>query len=268
MFKFDGLGPAGDAVRNRAHALAAAGFGCAIEDAGDGFSRYPVIDGRSLCFNDVSENIIEQIARYCVFRFAEFRAEHGTPEPLAEMLRVNLLREFEWEIDFDPELLRPQNMVVVDGRMNPHEWLGTANGRLLKTDGAAHGDDHFFPGPTDIAWDIAGAGVEWDLHPDALDFLLSRYRLLTGEDLRQRLPIFLITYAVFRLAWCKMALPTVAGTAEEFRLAQEYRYYREQIETQLPQEIDAVRKDLRTTPRRDKSGINASQAQRGIQSVP
>src|SRR5438093_984269 len=180
LFKFDGLGRVGDAVRNRARSLAAAGFGCAIEDAGDGFSRYPVLDGRSLHFNDVSESILARIARYCAFRSAEFRVEHGTPEPLAEMLRVNLLREFQWEIDFDPELLRPQNMVVVDGRMNPHEWLGTANGQLLKMDGATHGDDHFFPGLTDIAWDIAGAAVEWNLHPDALDFLLSRYRLLTG----------------------------------------------------------------------------------------
>ena len=260
LFKFDGLGPVGDAVRNRARSLAAAGFGCAIEDAGDGFSRYPVINGRSLHFNDVSESILERIARYCTFRSAEFRAEHDTPEPLAEMLRVNLVREFEWEIDFDPELLRPQNMIVVDGRMNPHEWLGTADGRLLKTDGATHGDDHFFPGPTDIAWDIAGAAVEWNLRPDALDFLLSRYRLLTGEDLRQRLQIVLITYAVFRLAWCKMALPTVPGTAEEFRLAQEYRYYRRHIETQLAQGIDALRKDFRTTLRRDKSAVNACQA--------
>ncbi len=260
LFKFDGLGRVGDAVRNRARALAAGGFGGAIEDAGDGFSRYPVIDGRSLHFEDVSESILARIARYCAFRSAEFRVEHGTPEPLAEMLRVNLLREFQWEIDFDPELLRPQNMIVVDGRMNPHEWLGTADGRLLKTDGATHGDDHFFPGPTDIAWDIAGAAVEWNLHPDALDFLLSQYRLLTGEDLRQRLQIFLITYAVFRLAWCKMALPTVAGTAEEFRLAQEYRYYRRHIETQLAQGIDAPRKDFRTTLRRDKSAVNTCQA--------
>src|SRR5436190_15966661 len=74
LFKFDGLGPVGDAVRNRARSLAAAGFGCAIEDAGDGFSRYPVINGRSLHFNDVSESILERIARYCTFRSAEFRA--------------------------------------------------------------------------------------------------------------------------------------------------------------------------------------------------
>ena len=260
LFKFDGLGPVGDAVRNRARTLAAGGFGCAIEDVGDGFSRYPVIDGRSLHSSDVSASILERIARYCAFRSAEFRVEHGTPEPLAEMLRVNLLREFQCEIDFDPELLRSQNMVVVDGHMNPHEWLGTANGRLLKTDSATHGDDHFFPGPTDVAWDIAGAALEWNLHRDALDFLLSQYRLLTGEDLRQRLQIFLITYAVFRLAWCKMALPTEARTEEEFRLAQAYRYYRGHIETRLAHGIDALRKDFRTTLRPDKSGINTCQA--------
>jgi hypothetical protein len=260
LFKFDGLGPVGYAVRNRARALAAAGFGCAIQDAGDGFSRYPVIDARSLHSSDVSASILERIARYCAFRSAEFRVEHGTPEPLAEMLPVNLVREFQAEIDFDPELLRPQNMVVVDGRMNPHEWLGTEDGRLLKTDGATHGDDHFFPGPTDIAWDIAGTAVEWGLGPDALNFLLSRYRLLTGEDLRQRLQIFLITYVVFRLAWCKMALPTVAGTAEEVLLAQTYRYYRGHIETQLAQGIDALPKDFQTTLGRDKSGINTCQA--------
>ena len=244
----------------RARTLAAGGFGCAIEDVGDGFSRYPVIDGRSLHSSDVSASILERIARYCAFRSAEFRVEHGTPEPLAEMLRVNLLREFQCEIDFDPELLRSQNMVVVDGHMNPHEWLGTANGRLLKTDSATHGDDHFFPGPTDVAWDIAGAALEWNLHRDALDFLLSQYRLLTGEDLRQRLQIFLITYAVFRLAWCKMALPTEARTEEEFRLAQAYRYYRGHIETRLAHGIDALRKDFRTTLRPDKSGINTCQA--------
>jgi hypothetical protein len=268
LFKFDGLGPVGDAVRNRARALAAAGFGCAIKDAGDGFSRYQVIDGRSLHSSDVSTSILERIARYCAFRSAEFRVEHGTPEPLPEMLRVNLLREFQWEIDFDPELLRPQNMVVADGRMNPHEWLGMENGQLLKMDGATHGDDHFFPAPTDVAWDIAGAAVEWNLHPDALNFLLSQYRLLTGEDLRQRLPIFLITYAVFRLAWCKMALPTVASTAEEFRLAQACRYYRGHIETQLAQGIDALRKGFRTTLRRDEAGSTPVKHSEGIQSLP
>ena len=33
----------------------------------------------------------------------------------------------------------------------------------MKVDAAAHGDDHGFPGPVDVAWDLAGAVVEWEL---------------------------------------------------------------------------------------------------------
>ena len=43
--------------------------------------------------------------------------------------------------------------------MGPHAWLRDENGRLIKTNGSVHGDDHFFPGPCDIAWDLAGAFV-------------------------------------------------------------------------------------------------------------
>ena len=39
----------------------------------------------------------------------------------------------------------------------PHEWLRLDDGNVRKTDAIAHGDDHLFPGPTDIAWDLAGA---------------------------------------------------------------------------------------------------------------
>ena len=56
----------------------------------------------------------------------------------------------------------PQEGVVVaiDGRMLPHEWLETRMA-IVKADALDHHDDHFFPGCQDIAWDIAGASVEW-----------------------------------------------------------------------------------------------------------
>ena len=122
-----------------------------------------------------------------------------------------------------------------DARMQPHEWVVASNGRILKTDGASHGDDHFFPGPTDIAWDVAGASIEWDLSKDALQFFLSRFQKLTGDDVRARLPVFMLAYCVVRLATCKLAITTVPGSAEESRLFAEYRFYRQYAERLIPE---------------------------------
>ena len=60
--------------------------------------------------------------------------------------------------------------------MMPHEWLELPDGRLLKLDGSAHGDDHFFPGPCDIAWDLAGTIVEWKLTAPEAEYFLEEYR--------------------------------------------------------------------------------------------
>ncbi len=51
--------------------------------------------------------------------------------------------------------------------MLPHEWIRTASG-FLKTDAVDHQDDLFFPGCQDIAWDIAGAIVEFGIPREAL----------------------------------------------------------------------------------------------------
>ena len=53
-----------------------------------------------------------------------------------------------------PGRLPEGRAVALDGRMLPHEWLETPAG-YVKTDALDHHDDHFFPGPQDIAWDVA-----------------------------------------------------------------------------------------------------------------
>ena len=63
----------------------------------------------------------------------------------------------------DERALRVLRPLIVDGRLQPWEWIVTRQGVLLKTDASSHGDDHFLPGPTDIAWDLAGVIVDWDL---------------------------------------------------------------------------------------------------------
>jgi hypothetical protein len=226
FFKFEGLGAYGEIAQNRARRLAKAGFSSNVQDAGGGFARYNVIKGHCLDYVDISAGALEQVAKYCAFRAIEFR-ERYSPEPLTQMVRFNLMQEFGME--WNGELREPARTVLVDGHMQPYEWIQGDDGRLLKTDAVGHGDDHFFPGPTSIAWDLAGAAVEWDLSRDACEFLVSRFERLSGEHVGPQLPSYLLAYAVFRASWCKMALSTVKGTEEELRLKLAYKNYRAHV---------------------------------------
>jgi hypothetical protein len=123
--------------------------------------------------------------------------------------------------------------ILCDGRMQPHEWIRTADGSLLKFDACTHGDDHFFPGPADVAWDLAGTIVEWDLDYGAAESVLSEFRRNSGMDRARVLPMFVLGYTVFRLAYCKMALSTVKGSSDELRIQAAYLEYRNLAERQL-----------------------------------
>ena len=89
--------------------------------------------------------------------------------------------------------------------MLPQEWLQTGSG-YVKTDAVDHHDDHFFPGCQDIAWDIAGAAVEWGFPVEAL---ADRYlRLQADPSLRSRLGFYITAYKAYRLGYCTMATET------------------------------------------------------------
>jgi hypothetical protein len=110
--------------------------------------------------------------------------------------------------------------------MQPHEWLQPRGGAMLKTDSGGHGDDHFFPGVADIAWDLAGAIVEWRMSAAESEAFLARYRLASGDDASSRVHDFITAYAAFRSAYCKMAAHALTESNEQARLeraAEEYR---------------------------------------------
>jgi hypothetical protein len=233
IFKFEGFGRFGDEVLQRVQSLATAGFGPSAEAAGDGMIRYQFIPGTLIGASEVSNDLLEHIARYCAFRKPEFAVREQSTQ-LAEMFRFNLNQAFDIDWNFDPELLATKHPVLVDGRMQPHEWIRSTDGTLVKVDGCTHGDDHFFPGPTDIAWDLAGAIVEWNLDADATEFLLASFHCLTGDDPRPRISIFCLAYTVFRLAYCKMAKTTVLESSEDAPILRHaIARYRSQAERQL-----------------------------------
>ena len=142
----------------------------------DGFVSYPLIEGRPLAPSDLSAEILAKTCRVLRFSHAGFRRGISSLNALQEMAEHNL-RELGLDLPVELRLKRP---VIADGRMQPHEWLLSKEGKLLKTDSGSHGDDHFFPGPTDIAWDLAGAIVEWQMNEqqaaEFLDLLSPRQR--------------------------------------------------------------------------------------------
>ena len=60
---------------------------------------------------------------------------------------------------------------AIDGRLHTWEWLSLPDGRLLKADALDHDAAHDLIGPQDLAWDIAGATVEFGLDGSAAEHL-------------------------------------------------------------------------------------------------
>ena len=232
FFKFEGYGRFGEAVHRRAIAAADAGFAPMPLRFEEGFGVYPMLRGRTCNKGDVSAALLQRIAAYCAFRVKSFRTEVQPNANLEEMLRFNFKNEFGVELTGQQCELRVVNPVIADGRMLPHKWIDT-DGALLKVDSAIHGDDHFFPGPTDIAWDLAGTIVEWELEADATRCFLDCYFRLSGDDTQRRLLNYLLAYAIFRTAFSKMAAASMQGSEEEARLMRDYQRYRLQAQTCL-----------------------------------
>jgi hypothetical protein len=159
---------------------------------------------------------LARLAAYCAFRLREFSISPAETGPLQQMAEHNLQ---ELRLDL-PVKLHVEHPVIVDGRMQPYEWFLTREDRMMKTDSGSHGDDHFFPGATDIAWDLAGAIVEWRMNPRQSETFLEMYRHASGDDARARVADYVTAYTVFRCAYCMMAASAMSGSEEAQRLEQ------------------------------------------------
>jgi hypothetical protein len=238
-FKFEGFGESGSQIRLRSRILHEGGFGAFVEDAGDGMSCYEFVAGRPLDCSDLSTSVLDRVAEYCAFRAREFSHDSAADGQFEEMVRFNFSQESGRDWPFDAESLRTNHPVIADGRMAPHEWIRSQDDRLIKVDASQHGDDHFFPGPTDIHWDLAGAIVEWNMDADAEQYLLRRFRSQSGI-IPDRARLFSLAYSTFRASYCKMALMGTGVESERPRLERAYRFYREKIDHSLRQ-LDTAR---------------------------
>lgn len=228
FFKFEGLGRYGIAVHSRAALCAEAGFSAPPLFSSDGYTAYPIISGRLLSARDLNSALLKRIASYIAFRSSATPAASADTAKLEQMTRHNFQQIFGSDLpaEFKLEVECP---VIADGRLHPHEWLATSgDNHYYKLDCAQHGDNHFFPGPCDIAWDLAGAAIEWEMSRKAVEELLDIYFSATGDDPRPRFGNYLLAYAAFQAGYAAMAARSMVGfdSAEESRLARDYHRYR------------------------------------------
>lgn len=229
--KFEGFGRFGRRVQDQARLLAEAGLAPRLFGFDSGFGRYEFVRGRPLTTRDLSQALISRLAGYCAFRARNFSAENSDLPMLGEMLRVNLDAEFG--LACSAAALPLERPVCADCRMLPHEWLTTPKGRILKSDGAGHGEGHQLPGPVDVAWDLAGVIVEWGLKMEAAEFFLEDYHRQSGDDPRKRMTGYLLAYSVHRMAHCRMAAASTSSPREHKRLRHAYESLRQKVKALL-----------------------------------
>ncbi len=218
--KWAGLGRYGVAHRARAAQVAEWGFGPTPISLASGFLTFPHVPGQSLHplqAHHRTPELLSTIAEYLARIACDCRCDAAvsTPHaPLAEMLRVNVEEGLgrEWLAAMTPPPDAGAIIVRPDARMAPHEWLRMPDGGFVKTDGFEHGDDHFYPGPTDIAWDVAATCIEWRLTPREEASLLQQYRARSGDvRIAQRLPFFRAAWLAFRLGYATLATSAPIG---------------------------------------------------------
>jgi hypothetical protein len=214
LLKFAGLGRYGKEKHERAAVLAMQGFCLKPIGLESGFLATPFETGRPLQPADASPEFLTRAAEYLAFLSTHFELrERADPRRLLEMMEINTRGSSP---ELIPELFEPPK-VKLDGRMLPQEWILTADG-YLKTDSLDHHDDHFFPGAQDIAWDVAGTIVEFDLPLEsARDFVCRYLQLRYDRTLWSRLPFYLRAYLAYRIGYATMAIETLGGQDDEAR---------------------------------------------------
>lgn len=217
LLKFAGLGSYGRSALRRSQAIADAGFGPRPRALRHGFLAMDFVRGRPLTPADASPRFLETAADYLAYVAASDASPQPVPlEPLLEMMGANVGEGLGEGWARALARLAPSRVAVasgravaVDGRMLPHEWLRSGD-LFVKTDGVDHHDDHSFPGRQDVAWDVAGTVVEFELEQDAESaFVAACGARLQDPQLPDRLPFYRAAYLAYRIGYCTFAATSV-----------------------------------------------------------
>ncbi len=217
--KFVGFGARGQACAERARILSGAGFTTNPHELTNGFLLSSFVTGNPAVSGTRSRELVCRMAHYLAHVRSELPA--SAPVPWDELLRMVLYNIGEtlgqdWaaraeRIVLLRHVVEDGATYRLDGRMLPHEWIQTATG-FLKTDVLDHHHDHFFPGPQDVAWDVAGTAIEFAFDNAETEGFVDLYAGLAGDmEIRHRLPFYRVAYTAFRLAYSRLAENSLSG---------------------------------------------------------
>lgn len=201
LARFAGVGPYGLAKLDLAQQLAAEGLTPAPHCLHDGFLLSDWIDAPS--DPPVTTAFLDHAARYLAFRAAlpAPSAPGHSFDELLEMVEVNYTEAglLPPRLSGARALIEAQAPVCIDGRLSPAKWLSDGYG-YVKLDAVDHHDDHFYPGPQDIAYDLAGLIEEFDLDARAAAHLVHAfYRHHPTGNLRERIEFFQPVYRAVQM---------------------------------------------------------------------
>jgi hypothetical protein len=236
LLRFAGLGTYGERRLARAQSLAALGLGAAPVGLTHGFLAQPFSEGTPAS-EDAAEELVPVMADYlaCVRRHC---AASGAIVDLGPMVETNVREAIDAGAgdrarERLAELANDVAPTALDARMFPHEWLRTPAG-WVKVDAVDHHDDHFYPGPQDIAWDVAGTCLEFRLAGGTRRAFIERYRAASGDgNIHQRLPAYALAYAAYRVGYATLAAEQLRGSADGARFEARAQAYRRMLVAEL-----------------------------------
>jgi hypothetical protein len=209
LVKFIGLGAVGERKLGMARTLHASGLAAEPIGLAHGFlverwrdDSRPLVRG---------EKPISDVGRYIGARARLFPADEGSGASLNDLLHMSrrnvalaLGDEIALLLDgWEPRLPQLSHRVVrirTDNRLLPHEWLRSDGGRMIKADALDHHAGHDLIGCQDIAWDVAGAIVEFELDDHEPRELVLATERAAGRYVDHELLQFLqVAYVAFRI---------------------------------------------------------------------
>jgi hypothetical protein len=238
LVKFAGLGAAGEVKLVRARRLHEAGFGVEVAGLRHGFLVERWCDGAPSLDRVAFDRptLVGQVGAYLAFRARAFPAPAESGASLADLARMAcrnvgqalgpeaaaaLKERLSMAVDLEARVRR----VVTDNRLHTHEWL-VSGGRLIKTDALDHAAAHDLVGCQDVAWDVAGAAVEFGLDATESRRLCRAVEREAGIGVDPDLLAFLQPcYLAFQLGAATLAAEAV-GHGEAPRLRGEAQRYR------------------------------------------